>query len=210
MYKRQAFLFALFFATQVSAQDASKTNETVENSIGMKFVLIPSGKFDMGSPPSRSMFPGEMLHTVEITQSFYMGVHEVTRKQFAAFVDDQKHETEAEASEKGASGWDKSKNNIVLKSPKFSWRNVGFEQQDSHPVVNISWNDANSFCEWLSKKEGRRYRLPTEAEWEYSCRAGSKSTYAVAQDWWTHEESLRILSGDHYVKETEAYQTHIQ
>ena len=75
-----AFLFALFFATQVSAQDASKTNETVENSIGMKFVLIPSGKFDMGSPPGRSMFPGEMLHTVEITQSFYMGVQRIASR----------------------------------------------------------------------------------------------------------------------------------
>ncbi len=50
---------------------------------------------------------------------------------------------------------------------KYSWRNAGFEQTDDHPVVNVSWNDAVAFCEWLSKKENKTYRLPTEAEWEY-------------------------------------------
>ena len=54
---------------------------------------------------------------------------------------------------------------------------LAIEQSDDFPVGNVSWNDAVAFCEWLSKKEGRNYRLPTEAEWEYACRAGSQTAY---------------------------------
>ena len=65
---------------------------------------------------------------------------------------------------------------------KYSWRNTGFEQTDEHPVVNVSWNDAVAFCKWLSKKEGKTYRLPTEAEWEYACRAGTTTRYYSGDD----------------------------
>ena len=65
---------------------------------------------------------------------------------------------------------------------KYSWRNVGFEQTDEHPVVNVSWNDAVAFCKWLSRKEGKAYRLPTEAEWEYACRAGTTTRYFNGDD----------------------------
>ena len=67
-------------------------------------------------------------------------------------------------------------------SERYSWRNVGFEQTDEHPVVCVSWNDAVAFCEWLSKKERKTYRLPTEAEWEYACRAGTKTRYCSGDD----------------------------
>ena len=59
---------------------------------------------------------------------------------------------------------------------------MGFEQTDEHPVVNVSWNDALAFCRWLSKKEGKICRLPTEAEWEYACRAGSTTRYCFGDD----------------------------
>ena len=58
----------------------------------------------------------------------------------------------------------------------------GFEQTDQHPVVNVSWNDAVAFAEWLSRKEGKTYRLPTEAEWEYACRAGTTTRYFCGDD----------------------------
>ena len=64
----------------------------------------------------------------------------------------------------------------------YSWRNAGFEQTDEHPVVNVSWNDAVAFCKWLSRKEGKTYRLPTEAEWEYACRAGTTTRYYSGDD----------------------------
>ncbi len=81
----------------------------------------------------------------------------------------------------GANGWDPDKKLFALNA-KYSWRNVGFEQTDEHPVVNVSWNDAVAFCKWLSKKEGKTYRLPTEAEWEYACRAGTTTRYSSGDD----------------------------
>src|SRR5262249_5199138 len=65
---------------------------------------------------------------------------------------------------------------------KYNWRDPGFPQGDNHPVVNVSWNDANAFCRWLSRKDGKSYRLPTEAEWEYTCRASSESIYPNGDD----------------------------
>jgi formylglycine-generating enzyme required for sulfatase activity len=59
---------------------------------------------------------------------------------------------------------------------------VGFEQTDEHPVVCVSWDDAMAFCQWLSRKEGKTYRLPTEAEWEYACRAGTTTRYYSGDD----------------------------
>jgi formylglycine-generating enzyme required for sulfatase activity len=59
---------------------------------------------------------------------------------------------------------------------------VGFEQTDEHPVVNVSWNDAKAFCDWLGGKEGKTYRLPSEAQWEYACRAGNTTRYCFGDE----------------------------
>ena len=64
----------------------------------------------------------------------------------------------------------------------YSWRNTGFPQTDEHPVIAVSWYDAMAFCKWLSRKEGKTYRLPTEAEWEYACRAGTTTRYYSGDD----------------------------
>jgi formylglycine-generating enzyme required for sulfatase activity len=173
----------------------------ITNSIGMKLTLIPSGEFKMGSKESveetAAFFNktyGEDLvnadrlknehpqHRVRITKPFYLGTYHVTRGQFRQFVKDSGYKTDAEKGERpGALGWDPDEKQFRF-NEKYSWRNTGFEQTDEHPVVNVSWNDAVAFCEWLSKREGKTNRLPTEAEWEYACRTGTTTRYYSGDD----------------------------
>src|SRR5262249_3379966 len=152
------------------------------NSIGIKLVLIPSGTCTIGSPKSEEgrQEDESPAHEVRISKSFYLGKYEVTRGQFRVFVEATGYKTEAEMDGWGAFGYDEKDKSIRgptydyekqgfkgIKT-KFSWLDPGFAQTDEHPVVNVSWNDAKKFCEWLSQKEKVTYRLPTEAEWEYA------------------------------------------
>jgi len=68
------------------------------------------------------------------------------------------------------------------RDPRYSWINPGFSQTERDPVTNITWNDAVNLAKWLSKKEGKKYRLPTEAEWEYACLAKTQSRFGVGDD----------------------------
>ena len=187
----------------LSAQEANKPTDIkqITNSIGMKLTLIPSGEFMMGSGESAEATAaffnktyGENIltadlfkdehpkHRVRITKPFYLGTYHVTRGQFRQFVKNSGYKTEAEKGEKpGAYGWNPDKKKFGF-NEKYSWRNAGFEQTDEHPVVNVSWNDAVAFCQWLSKREDKTYRLPTEAEWEYACRAGTTTRYYNGDD----------------------------
>jgi formylglycine-generating enzyme required for sulfatase activity len=153
---------------------------TFKTSVGLELVLIPKEKFMMGSPPNeegRYDNEGEKPHEVEITQPFYLGKYTVTRGQFRQFVQATGYKTDAEKGEKGWNyGYDAEKKSFE-DNPKYNWLNPGFAQTDEHPVVLVSWNDAVAFCAWLEKKEGKKYRLPTEAEWEYSCRAGTTTRF---------------------------------
>ena len=113
-----------------------------------------------------------------------MSAHEVTVAQFRAFVKATRYKTDAEGGRKGSGGtggrtgtgkgdWTWRKN--------VTWRDPGFQQADSHPVVMVSWRDAQAFCRWLAAKEKRPCRLPTEAEWEYACRAGTVTPFAFGE-----------------------------
>jgi formylglycine-generating enzyme required for sulfatase activity len=148
------------------------------NTIGMKLKRIKEGTFTIGSPDKEEgRFDNEgPQHEVTITKPFYLGVYPVTRGQFAAFAKDAGYKTEAETDGKGGYGYNATKKGFE-QDTKYSWRNPGFDQPDDHPVVNVTWNDAKKFCEWLSKKEGKTYELPTEAEWEYACRAGTTTRF---------------------------------
>jgi formylglycine-generating enzyme required for sulfatase activity len=117
---------------------------------------------------------------VRITRLQGLSAREVTVGQFRRFVNDTGYKTEAERDGLG-NGFDAAKGSFS-NDPKYTWRNPGFDQSDDHPVVNVSWNDAAEFCRWLSRKDGRTYRLPTEAEWEYCCRAGSETLYSNGDD----------------------------
>jgi sulfatase modifying factor 1 len=154
----------------------------VKNSAGMKLVYVPPGKFMMGSPDSEpGREPQETLHEVELTKGFFMGACEVTVGQFKQFVTATKFRTDGECDGKGAYGID-GDGAIKDMKAEFTWKNPGFDQTDEHPVVNVSWSDAKAFCKWLSEKEKKTYRLPTEAEWEYACRAGTKTAYGHGDD----------------------------
>jgi uncharacterized protein (TIGR02996 family) len=126
----------------------------LSNRLGMELALIPPEAFLMGSPPDEAeRQDDEQQHEVEITRAFWLGVHPVTVGQFQAFAQ--------------STGYRRTR-----------WRNSGSSQDDRHPMVDVSWNDARKFCAWLTQTEaGRVYRLPTEAEWAYACRAGAPEAY---------------------------------
>jgi len=166
-----------------------------DNSIGMKLVLIPPGEFMMGSSQEEidhflkeakdhndsPLYIDPILgegprHRVRVTKPYCLAAHEVTVGQFRQFAEDAHFKSDAEKDGQGAFGRGPADNRFVQK-PEFTWRSPGFVQNEDQPVVAVSWNDAVAFCEWLSRKEGKTYRLPSEAEWEYACRAGSTAKY---------------------------------
>jgi len=147
------------------------------NNIGMKLRLIPPGAFVMGStgPDPLQHTQQKPPHKVHISHPFYIGAYEVTRGEFAKFVAATGYVTEAEKNGGKAAGMNDKGN--LTEQANLSWKKPGFEQTDAHPVVIVSWNDVTAFCRWLSGKEGQTYRLPSEAEWEYACRAGTLTPF---------------------------------
>jgi parallel beta-helix repeat protein len=146
----------------------------VTNTVGMKLIRLPAGQFMMGSPKNEEKrSQDEAKRRTTIPKTFYMGVEEITRGQFEAFLRDTEYRTEAEregfAHKYGKNEWEKEAG--------ATWKTPGIMQTDEHPVTCVSWNDAVKFCEWLSRREGLTYRLPTSAEWEYACRAGRASPF---------------------------------
>jgi formylglycine-generating enzyme required for sulfatase activity len=157
-----------------------RPGEVVTNSLGMNFAWIPPDTLLMGSPSTEAERSDvETQHQVALTKGYYLGIHQVTRGQFANFVKDTGYRTEAERYG-GAHSWTGKEWKL---DPNKNWRTPGFAQTDDHPVVCISWNDAVAWCDWLTKQDGRAriYRLPTEAEWEYACRAGTTTPFSFGE-----------------------------
>ncbi len=134
-------------------------------------VVLPQGSFQMGSPTyEKDRDDGEgPLHEVRIGYRLAVGKYEVSRGEFGRFVQATSYRTEAERGD-GCFAWSSSD----LKSHAAGyWRQPGFKQDDSHPVVCVSWNDTQAYLAWLNDRNpGRDYRLLSEAEWEYAARAG--------------------------------------
>ncbi len=173
--------------------------KSVTNTLGMTLVEVPAGAYLMGDKSADEInfhhrtsvtIGADLVNSrpavdVEITKPFLLGAHEVTVGQFRKFVEATGYQTDAERSGRGAYVLHKIvKSEIDRFTPETdaTWRKPGFPQDDNHPVVCVSWHDAVAFCEWLSKQEGKNYRLPLEAEWELACRAGSKTIYAGGND----------------------------
>jgi formylglycine-generating enzyme required for sulfatase activity len=130
-------------------------NKTTVNSIGMKLTLIPAGEFQMGSPDADSDAEDDEKprHLVKISKPLYLGVYEVTQQQYEKVM--------------GAR----------------SWQGESYAKEGADYAASfVSHDDAVEFCRRLSKQEGVEYRLPTEAEWEYACRAGTTTAYSFGDD----------------------------
>ena len=203
MMKPSILLFLLVSPLVLAcvSSPAQPAPKVFENSLGMAFVRLPAGEFLMGSdeipqalardyPQNEAWRFAELsdeapVHRVRISRPFFLGQHEVTVGQFRRFVEASGHVSESIADGTGGYGYNPAYDPAASKrgdlfegrDPTYSWRNPGFAQDDTHPVLNVTWNDAVAMSRWLSRKEGRRYRLPSEAEWEYACRAGSASRY---------------------------------
>ena len=168
----------------------------VGNSVGMKMIFIQAGQFDMGTRerveeilhffpdipacanPQRWLAYEMPLHRVSISKPFYLGKYPVTVSQFEVFVQATGYRTDAEIGG-GAYRWT---GNGTEFDPKLNWRNPGIPQGHDHPVVCVTRKDANVFCMWLSETESETYRLPTDAEWEYACRAGTTTYWSFGND----------------------------
>jgi formylglycine-generating enzyme required for sulfatase activity len=184
MQTRTPFFCLTFFCLITSLHAA----EPVTNSIGMKLVRIEPGTFTMGQdgPPMKDYLRqkrfGEMhkdidridfdekpAHQVTITQPFHIGVTEVTVAQFRQF------------------------------DPEFKKKDPKSKPADDDAASGVTWDKAVAFCEWLTKKEGKTYRLPTEAEWEYACRAGTTTLFHTgdtlpdAHQKWFGEDNFRAV-----------------
>ncbi len=142
-------------------------------------VAIRSGRFSMGSEEGDS--DEKPPHLVSIPNPFAISRCEITVGQFKQFVQDAKYQTIAEKNGKGCFGWNAEKTNWE-QQPERNWKNPGFVQTDSHPVVCVSWDDAQTYVKWLSHRTGAVYRLPTEAEWEYVARASTKTARFYQDD----------------------------
>ncbi|SRR6266571_1223502 len=135
-----------------------------------EMVVIPPGRFAMGSPHSEAERYADEgpVHSVAISGRFGVGRYEVTKGQFARFVQERGY-----SASRGCYVW--NGNNIEQDASK-DWRNPGFRQTDTEPVVCVNWDDAKAYAQWLTQKTGKPYRLLTEAEWEYAARAGRQES----------------------------------
>ncbi len=169
-------------------------------------VLLPAGSFLMGSDetverlstdfPSlevqrlRDVADEAPVHEVRINRSFYLSKYEVTVGQFGRFLEESGYRPESIVDGTGGFGFNPAYDPALTtrrdafegRDPKYSWHDPGFPQDQDHPVVNVTWNDAQAMAKWLGAHEGRTYRLPTEAEWEYACRAGTRTRYHAGDD----------------------------
>jgi formylglycine-generating enzyme required for sulfatase activity len=139
---------------------------------GPELVLIPTGRFQMGSPEHErkiAMAAGSQKswleretpqHWVGIEYSFALGRHPVSVGEWRQFA--------------RVTGW--------VSQSETDWDKPGFAQSERHPVVGVSWHDAQLYLQWLIEQTGQFYRLPSEAEWEYACRAGSKSAFSFGDE----------------------------
>jgi formylglycine-generating enzyme required for sulfatase activity len=153
-----------------------------------EMVVIPPGHFEMGSPSSeQGRSDNEApVHEVRIDYALSVGKYPVTRGEWYRYV-----AARGRSESSNCYAWNPS-NRLWEHRADYGWQNPGFSQDDRHPVVCVSWNEAQEYAQWLTQKTGHHYRLLSEAEYEYINRAGSLSGY-----FWggTAEDLCRYANG---------------
>jgi len=182
------FLAGRLYVSKTTANSSSANAAgTFVNSVNIKFVRIEAGSFLMGQKDDGSDWDERPVHKVTITRPFWMASTEVTNAQYEQF----------------------DPNHRKLRGK------LGFSKQDDEAVIFVSWHDAVKFCEWLSKKEDKLYRLPTEAEWEYACRAGTSNVEEWCSDWYgpyirdAQKDPVGFESGDFKVTRGGSHSTQV-
>jgi formylglycine-generating enzyme required for sulfatase activity len=172
-----------------------KLPQVMSDATGMQFRLIPPGQCEIGSPPAeiqrmlagesnpdvRQRIAGENRRTAKLTAPIYMGTTEVTVGQFRKFVQSTGYVTLVEREHLPGFGL---RDGRWVQDVGYCWRDVGRPMTDDHPVGNVTYADASAFCHWLTatSRDSTRFRLPTESEWEYACRAGAATTWPFGDD----------------------------
>jgi formylglycine-generating enzyme required for sulfatase activity len=183
---------ALLLASPAAAQDAAsgkKPGETFKDCAECQtMVVVPAGRFKMGSteeeraregvPPTFGDHEGP-VRDITIAKPFAVATTETTRGHFAVFARETNRPipTECATYNPANDSWAGVPGNVA------NWQKPGFAQDDTHPVVCASWTDASEYAAWLSKKTGRKYRLASEAEWEYVARAGTTTARPWGDSW---------------------------
>jgi formylglycine-generating enzyme required for sulfatase activity len=155
-----------------AAKTAAALPGPFQNRLGMVFAPIPAGSYMMGEDSHLVDTSLKQAHKIQLSRPFAMQTTHVTVRQWRAFIEATGYTTEAESTGK-ARTWN---GKIAADVSGLSWKNPGFKLADDQPAVCLTWNDAQAFLGWLKREDpGKGYRLPTEAEWEYACRAGRSS-----------------------------------
>jgi formylglycine-generating enzyme required for sulfatase activity len=158
---------------------------------GMEFHWIPRGKFMMGQSDEENKilrkqedaagfdkwFARELpRHRVEL-DGFWIGRFPVMRAEFAQFVEEALYQTDRERMQFALRSNEREKKRL----DKYNWRKTRFAQTERHPVVYVSWFDAMAFVQWLNRRTGHLFALPSEAQWEYACRGGGSTAFSFGQ-----------------------------
>ena len=153
-----------------------KQQEALKIKLAGEMVSIPGGTFRMGDLSGEGDDDENPVHSVTMP-AFSIGKYEVTVGQFRQFVEATEYRTDAERNADGKEGCSIYTRDGWKWTWGRSWRNPGYSVGDDQPVACVSWNDAQAFIAWLTEQTGESYRLPSEAEWEYTARAGSATKY---------------------------------
>ena len=163
-------------------EEIDKSETWVDSICGIEFIWIPPGCIEIGLSDEEEISLSRNEEAFENLFKFQLPRHkvcvdgswvskfEITVRQFRQFAKSSNFITDAENI-----GWVYDFVVGIEKTKNLSWKNAGFVQGDNHPVVNVSWKDAKAMADWLTNQGSGIYRLPSEAEWEYACRAGETS-----------------------------------